>query len=144
MSSPPAQAPGPSPVRRLTFSYEGDQVRLVSDQLVTMIIPPSHPLDGLESSPGFAFILKDEQGAPLYGRVIPSPIRFDQEIFDKDPKRSVRREVNPRPKGTFVLLVPGVENGRRIEFFGNPLKPRAHLESPRRLASFPLDPLRPR
>jgi hypothetical protein len=119
-------------------------VRLVSEQLVTMIIPPSDPLDRLESSSGFAFILKDEQGVPLYGRVIPSPIRFDQEIFDKDPKRSVRREANPRPKGTFVLLVPGVENARRVEFVGNPLKPRAHLESPRRLASFTLEPLRPR
>jgi hypothetical protein len=106
-----------------------------------MIIPESQPLDSLERSAGFAYVLKDEQGRPLYGRVIPNPIRFDQEIFDRDPKRSVRREANPHPKGTFVLLVPAVEQGRRVEFFGHPLKPEAFLESPRRIASFSLEEL---
>jgi hypothetical protein len=141
MSAPAAQVPVPSPVSRLTFAYDGDQIHLVSEQQVTMIIPLSHPLGDLETSASFSVILKDQRGEAVYGRVFPSPFGFDREIFDKDPKRSIRREVNPHPKGTFVVLVPAVANARRIEFFGHPLKPKAHLESPRRLASFSLKPL---
>jgi hypothetical protein len=128
-------------VRRLTFSYAGGQIDLVSDQLVTMIIPESHSLGDLERAAGFAYILKDDQGLPLYGRSIPNPIPFDREVFDRDPKRSIRREANPQPKGSFVLLVPAIEHARRIEFFGHPLKPEAFNESPRRLASFTLGKL---
>ncbi len=141
MSTSSPQLPRPSLVSRLTFAYEGDQVRLVSEQRVTMIIPPSHPLDRLERESGFAVILRDERGQAVYGRVVASPFRFDQEVFDKDPKRSIRREANPQPKGTFVLLVPAMENARRVEFFGHPLTPKAHLESTRRLATFELEPL---
>jgi len=141
MSVSNAQLPRPSLVRRLTFAYDGDQVRLVSEQPVTMIIPPSDPLDRLEKSAGFSVILRDERGEPVYGRISESPFRFDEEVFDRDPKRSIRRETNLHPKGTFVVLVPAIDNARRLEFFGHPPKPKAHLESPRRLASFTLAPL---
>src|SRR5262249_40275642 len=115
MLQPPGQVPRPSLVSRLTFAYEGDRIRLVSEQHVTMIIPPSHPLDRLETSGGFALILRDGHGNAVYGRIIENPLRFDQEVFDKDPKRSIRREANPKPKGTFIVLVPALEAARRIE-----------------------------
>ena len=143
MSTPDAQLPGPTPVSRLTFAYEGHQVRLVSEQHVNMILPPSDPIEFLER-PGFSVILRDERGVPVYGRALASPFRFDQEVFDKDPERSIRREVNPQPKGTFVLFVPAIETARHVELFGQPLKPKAHLESPRKLATFTLRPLDPR
>jgi hypothetical protein len=130
--------PGPVPVRRLTFSYEGDRVRLVSEQRVTMILPPSHPPDLLEQQSGFSVVLRDERGAAVYGRMMSNPFQFDREVFDRDPRRSLRREANPDPHGSFVVLVPALADARRLEFFGHPLKPRAHLESPRRLASFML------
>jgi hypothetical protein len=141
MSTP--SVPRPAQVRRLTFAYDGDQVHLVSEQRVTMIVPPTYPLDCLEKEAGFSVILRDDQGEAVYGRVITSPFRFDTEVFDKDPKRSIRREINPHPKGTFVVLVPAMENARRLEFFGHPLQPKAHLESPRRLASFLLEAMPP-
>jgi hypothetical protein len=133
--------PLPVPVRRLTFAYEGDMVRLVSEQRVNMILPPSHRLDLLEGQAGFSIILRNERGEPVYGRVIPNPFQFDREVFDKDPARSIRREPNPHPRGTFVVLVPALENALRLEFFGPPLKPEAHLEPARRLSSFILDPI---
>jgi hypothetical protein len=140
----PYTAPRPAPVRRLTFAYEGDQVRLVSEQRVTMIAPPSYPLDLLERQAGFTVILRDERGEPVYGRVIQNPFQFDLEVFDKDPARSIRREPNPHPRGTFVVLVPALENALRLEFFGPPLKSKAQLETSRRLATFTLEPMPPR
>jgi hypothetical protein len=40
--------------------------------------------------------------------------------------------------------VPALEDARRLEFFGHPLKPKAQIESPRRLSSFVLDAVQPR
>jgi hypothetical protein len=133
--------PHPVPVRRLTFEYEGDEVRLVSEQIVNMILPPSHPPELLDRLAGFSVILRDEHGVPVYARVLSNPIQFDREVFDRNPERSVRREPDPHPRGTFVVLVPAVDNALRLEFFGHPLKPNAHLELPRRLRSFMLQPL---
>ena len=141
MSTPAGQVPRPSPVSRLTFAYEGDRVQLVSEHQVTMIIPASHPLDRLETGAGFSVILRDDRGQAVYGRVMESPFRFDQEVFDRDPKRSIRREANPKPKGTFVVLVPAIGTARTVEFFSHPLKPKAHLESRQRIATFKLPPL---
>lgn len=132
--------PVPVPVRRLTFHYEGDQMRLVSEQRVEMILPPSHPADLLERQTGFSVILRDERGEAVYGRPMSNPFQFDREVFDRDPRRSVRRESDPNPHGAFIVLVPALPGARRLEFFGHPLRPRAHLESPRRLASFMLEP----
>ncbi len=133
-----SQMPGPVPVRRLTFTYDGTDVRLVSEQRVDMILPPSHPTDLLARQGGFQVILRDDRGVPIYGRVIPTPFQFDREVFDDDPARSVRRVPEARPRGTFVVLVPALDSARRLEFFGHPLKPEGHLEAPRRLASFEL------
>jgi hypothetical protein len=133
--------PLPVPVRRLTFAYEGDTVHLASEHRVNMILPPSDRLDLLERQAGFSIILRNERGEPVYGRAIPNPFQFDREVFDKDPGRSIRREPNPHPRGTFVVLVPALENALRLEFFGPPLKPEAHLESTRRLSSFILEPI---
>lgn len=133
--------PRPGPVSRLTFEYDGDQIRLVSEQQVTMIIPPSHPVERLQNESGFSVVLRDERGQAVYRRVMQNPIVYDVEVFDNDPKRSIRRESNPHPKGTFVVLVPAIANARTVEFFGNPLRPKGHFETPRKLVDFKLAPL---
>ena len=74
--------PGPVPVRRLTFTYEGDQVRLVSEQHVDMILPPSQPPDELERQAGFSVILRDEHGQPVYARAMPDGSYQHREILD--------------------------------------------------------------
>ena len=133
------EPPRPQPVRRLTFAYDGDQAKLVSEQQVNMIIPVSDAFDANETQGGFSVVLKNDRGETVYRRAMNSPFRFDEEVFDRDPERSIRRVDNPHPKWTFVVLVPATE-ATRLEFFGHPLKPRAYGEPPRRLASFVLAP----
>jgi hypothetical protein len=140
-TSPPSHA---TRVSRLTFAYEGDQVRLVSEQFVDMTLAPSHPVEGLEEKAGFAVILRHADGHAVYGRAMASPLAFDREVFDRDPSRSIRRMENPHPRGTFVVHVPAVEEARQVEFFGHPLRPKAHHLPPRKLATFKLREMKSR
>ncbi|HXJ96194.1 MAG TPA: hypothetical protein VMT20_25425 [Terriglobia bacterium] len=123
---------------RLTFAYEADQVRLVSEQFVDMTLAPSHPAEGLEEKSGFAVVLRHDDGHAVYARVTASPFAFDREVFDRDPSRSIRRMENPHPRGTFVVHVPAVEEARQVEFFGHPLHAKAHHLPTRKLATFKL------
>jgi hypothetical protein len=128
----------PPSVRRLTFAYEGDKITLLSEQEVTMLAPPSHPLEHVETTPGFSIILRDGRGNPIYRRVMENPVQFDVEVFSPDPKQSIRRVAVQHPKGTFVILIPEIQGARTVEFFGTPLRPQAHQEPPQMLARFTL------
>jgi len=115
---------------RLTFSYEGDKVTLVSQQRVEMLLPPSHQLDVAEGQTGFWYTVEDAQKRPIYRRVMQNPIRHDMEVFSEDPATSVNRLAVSQPRGTFVILAPEVEGPQSVTFFSHPLQPRAaHLSA---------------
>ena len=132
--------PTPGPVRRLTFEYEGDRVSLVSEQHVHLIVPPTQPLESAETEGGFAVILRDRKGNPLYRLTQTSPMRHDAEVFSESGDRTLERIALEHPKGTFTVLVPDVDGADSVELYGHPLKPQAHLEAPRSLARFKLQP----
>src|ERR1041385_7131622 len=115
IAQPPAQRPYTHALR-LTFEYEGSSIKLVSTQKVEMIVPPTHPLEGTEGQTGFWFTLSDAQGKAVYRRVVHNPIQFDREVFSNDPKNpSVHRVPVDKPKGTFVVLVPDIQEARTVQ-----------------------------
>jgi hypothetical protein len=130
----------PTPVHRLTFDYEGDQVSLVSDQIVNMISPPGQPLDEAETSAGFSVIVRDAADKALYRRTGSSPIRSDAEVFSDDPSAPLHRVPVREPRGTFVMLVPHVEGAVSVELTGQPSGRPERFRESRRLARFPLNP----
>ena len=122
---------------RLTFEYEGSVVKLVSAQSIDMILPMSQPLDTQQDQAGFWFTLTDSDGKPVYRRVVNNPIGYDREVFSSDPAQpSIQRVPTPKPKGTFVLLVPDLTEARTVRLYSHPLEPAAHSQPARELASF--------
>jgi hypothetical protein len=108
---------------RLTFSYQGDRVKLVSQQPVEMTVPPSDPLKGYEQHKGFWAELKSDQDKTLFRRVLHNPTRNDAEVFSDDPEQSISRAPAPKRKGVFVVVVPHTEEGREVTLSrssGNP------------------------
>jgi hypothetical protein len=108
---------------RLTFSYQGDQVKLVSQQPVEMTVPPSDPVKGYEQQKGFWAELKSDQDKTLFRRVLHNPTRNDAEVFSDDPEQSISRAPAPNRKGVFVVVVPHTEKGREVTLSrssGNP------------------------
>jgi len=106
----------PEPVKamRLTFSYDGDDVKLISQQRAEMMVPPSDPLKGYGKHKGFWAELKNERDKTLYRHVMHNPTRNDAEVFPETPGQSISREPAPKRKGVFVVVVPDVEKGEEV------------------------------
>jgi hypothetical protein len=126
-------------VLRLTFSYSGEDVQLVSMQAVQMKAPPADSLSWDEKSSGFWIVLRDAHGRALYRRITENPIRTSAEIFTNDPKRPFARHEVSSPEGVFVLLVPDLPEARTVALFGGiaPTEQRA-LAPAREIATFDL------
>ncbi|MEO7971324.1 MAG: hypothetical protein ABI698_08495 [bacterium] len=108
---------------RLTFSYQGDQVKLVSQEPVEMTVPPSDSLSGYAQHKGFWAELKSDQDKTLFRRVLHNPTRNDAEVFSDDPDQSISRAPAPNRKGVFTVVVPHTEKGREVTLSrssGNP------------------------
>lgn len=133
--SQPGQSRG---VLRLTFSYDGDRIELVSRQRVQMILPASHPLDDGEGQSGFWFTVRAEDGRPLYRRATEPPIRVDAEVFSTEPTQNIQRIAVSRPRGTFVLLVPDLPAARTLTLHMHPIEPGAQAQRAREIARFPM------
>lgn len=99
---------------RLTFSYQGDQVKLVSQQPVDMTVPPSDPVKGYEEQKGFWAEVKSDQDKTLFRRVLHNPTRNDAEVFSDDPEQSISRQPAPKRKGVFVVVVPASDKGHEV------------------------------
>ena|ERR1700686_614940 len=99
---------------RLTFSYDGDRVQLISKQSVEMTLPPSDPIQNYEGHKGFWAELKDKQDQTLYRRVMHNPMSNDVEVFSNDPEQSVSRHPVEAQKGVFVVVVPDTDEGHAV------------------------------
>ena len=101
---------------RLTFSYDGDKVKLISQQRTEMIVPPSDPVSGFRQQKGFWAEVKSESDKTLYRQVMHNPTRNDAEVFpDPDtPGAGISREPAPKRKGVFVVVVPDTEKGNEV------------------------------
>jgi hypothetical protein len=128
---------------RLTFSYEGDKVSLVSAQSVAMITPPPSPVRLGEQHAGFWYELRDRQGEVLYQQAMHNPIRTDVEVFSDDPQQSLSRQPVAHPRGTFVLLVPDTPAAHQVALFSSPLQHKEALLPAKELAVFDI-PRQPR
>ena len=99
---------------RLTFSYDGDDVKLISQQRVEMMVPPSDPLKGYAKHKGFWAELKNDRDKTLYRRVMHNPTRNDAEVFPETPGQSISREPAPKRRGVFVVVVPDIDKGEEV------------------------------
>lgn len=122
---------------RLTFSYDGDKVKLVSQQPVEMVVPPSDPVKRYEKQKGFWAELKSDQDKTLYRRVMHNPTRNDAEVFSDDPEQSISREPALKRKGVFVVVVPDSEQAREVTLFRSPPEVRGPTREIQALARKP-------
>ena len=123
---------------RLTFSYEGSTVRLVSSQSIEMKPPPAELEPIKKDQAGFYYELVDTHGRPLYQHVIHNPIRLEEEIFSSEPNAPILTQKVEDPRGIFELLVPDAPDAHSVILFSSPLDPAESGRPAAELARFQL------
>jgi hypothetical protein len=103
---------------RLTFAYDGSDIRLVRSQRVEMIAPPSVTEPPQEGHVGHWLEIRDAAGKLLYHRHVHQPIRTDTEAFGSEDKPAMTRAARAKPGGQFTLLVPDLPGAASFHFFG--------------------------
>lgn len=129
---------GNFPTLRLTFSYEGSDVRLVSLQSVEMVPLPSDPVYAQEPRTGFWYEVRDTKGRTLYRRATQNPIKFAAEVRSDDPERPLMWQKVSEPKGSFVLLMPDLKEAQTLVLFSSPLDPEKAAGLANEIARFDL------
>jgi hypothetical protein len=120
----PPEQPG---AVRLTFAYQGDDVRLISMQPVDAAVPPGDPVTGYQGEQGFWVETRTADGTTLHRRVMPDPFRGDAEVFSDDPRQSLGRVPIESPSGTFSVLVPAPQDADHVALFSSSMARAAGL-----------------
>ena len=114
----PAKASKTSPesnkAMRLTFSYEGNDVKLLSQQRTEMIVPTSDATKGYGRHKGFWAELRSGSDKTLYRTVMHNPTKNDAEVFPGTPNEGISRVPAPKRKGVFVVVVPDTAEGEEV------------------------------
>ena len=107
-------SPEPNKAMRLTFSYNGDEVKLLSQERTEMTVPPSDAVKGFAKHKGFWAELKSGTDKTLYRTVMHNPTKNDAEVFPESPGGVISREPAPKRKGVFVVVVPDTDKGEEV------------------------------
>lgn len=121
---------------RVTLSYHGNELRLVSRKVLSMRTPPSAPLEIPEKQAGFWFQVEDANGHLLYRGVMQNPIQFDTETPSDDPERPLKRVPLSEPRGTFFLLIPLLREAHTVCIFSSPFELEKATESAAEIMRF--------
>jgi hypothetical protein len=105
----PPTGPEPRGAVRLTFRYEGDEVRLISSRRIDKVLPPEDEAAAAEERQGFFVEIRGADDRVLQRRSLRDPVRRDAEVFPDDPDRTLARVPVERPAGVFSLVVPDLE-----------------------------------
>ena len=107
-------SPEPNKAMRLTFSYNGDEVKLLSQERTEMTVPPSDAVKGFAKHKGFWAELKSGTDKTLYRTVMHNPTKNDAEVFPESPGGVISREPAPKRIGVFVVVVPDTDKGEEV------------------------------
>ena len=113
----------PGPAIRFLLEYKGDRVSLISRQALSMLLPPSDPIDGFNGLAGFWYELRDSRGRPIYRRVIRNPIQYHVELHEEsheDSSEILRQRLVETPKGVFTLVVPDLPQAMTLALCSSP------------------------
>jgi hypothetical protein len=105
---------------RLTFEYNGTNVRLASKRQIDTMAPPSDRTDEYKGHAGFWVELRDADGRILYRRIMHNPIEVDREAPSGDPKRPFTRVRNEQKQGVFTVMVPDLDHALEVSLVGSP------------------------
>jgi len=97
---------------RLIFEYEGDTVRLISQQDVEMAVT-GFDMSGVDH-PGYYVDARDTAGATLARVAAHGAFVTSAEVFPEQSGEPITRIDVPAPKGAFTVVVPVADSARHV------------------------------
>ena len=118
-------ASNPPQALRLTFTYEGTQLRIAGSERIAMIVPAGIATPPGHGQSGYWFEIRDDAGRLVYHRPLHQPIAVDAEVFSPDPRQSIARVASSRREGQFTILIPDTQDARTFALYGpaDPARP---------------------
>lgn len=132
-------SPQSNKAMRLTFSYDGDDVKLLSQQRTEMIVPTSDAVKGYGTHKGFWAELRSGSDKTLYRTVMHNPTKNDAEVFPESPGEVISRVPAPKRRGVFVVVVPDTDKGEEVILSRSAPPTKGPTKGIRALASKPAD-----
>jgi hypothetical protein len=99
---------------RLTFAYEGSDIRVVAQQRVAMIAPPDDSERTYAARAGTWVEVRDDTGHGLYRQILADPVRHGYEVHSPDPGEPSRQVEAPAPSGVFQVVVPDLPGAHDV------------------------------
>jgi hypothetical protein len=107
-----AEQPSPRRAMRLIFEYEGDEVRLVTQQPVETVVT------GFDIAqvqrPGYYVDARDADGQTLARVPARNAFATSAEVFPEHPGEPITRVDVPEPRGAFTVVVPVPEGADHV------------------------------
>jgi hypothetical protein len=120
--------PGPTPAVRLIFEFDGDEVRLVSQQPVDVAVPGFDLARVLH--PGHYVETRDADNAPLSRVSIREAFAASAEVFPEDHGEPITRVDVAEPKGAFTVIVPASAAATQVALLHVRPPAEVHAERP--------------
>ena len=107
-----ARQPTPRRAMRLIFEYEGDEVRLVTQQPVEIVVT-GFDITQVQR-PGYYVDARDADGQTLARVPARSAFATSAEVFPEQPGEPITRVDVPEPRGAFTVVVPVPERADHV------------------------------
>lgn len=97
---------------RLIFEYEGDQLRLVTQQTVEMVVTDASPTSA--DAPGYYLDARDSGDRTLARVAAHGAFSRSTEVFPERHDEPIARIDAPRQRGAFTVTLPAVDEADHV------------------------------
>lgn len=111
-SGVPATEPGSSV--RFIFEYDGDDVRLVSQQRVDVAVTGFDLHRERALPPGHYVEVRGADGAPLAAVPVRGELGRSLEVFPEEPGEPITRTDVEHPRGAFTVVLPAADRAQQV------------------------------
>ncbi|HKU86707.1 MAG TPA: hypothetical protein VJV77_10255 [Casimicrobiaceae bacterium] len=113
-------ASNPPQALRVTFGYQGSQVRVLGSERVAMLVPAPAGDPPAAGETGYWLAVRDAAGGVVYHQPLQDPLQTSVEVFAPEQHLPITRIPNAVREGRFTVIVPDSADAELVELYGPP------------------------